>query len=155
MRSQLSLLCSRFYYSAVILTSVILTNHPPSIDQPQKCPSGRSSDSGYTPCTNCAIGTNQPETGQTSCKACPSGQTTDNEGSTSLTQCHDANTPCAVGTFSQSGLQPCEPCNTGTFQDGTGQKKCKDCKANTYQVSYQSDRVLSYWKVLFPEISHK
>ena len=103
-------------------------------DQPQKCPSGRKSDSGFTPCTNCAIGKYQPETGKTSCMVCPSGQTTDSEGSTSLSQCHDANQPCAVGTFSQSGLQPCEPCNTGTFQDGTGQKTCKQCKQNTYQV---------------------
>eukprot|EP00116_Pleurobrachia_bachei_P000447 sb/3460709/ len=99
----------------------------------QKCPSGRYSSTGETPCNPCPVGQYQPETGKTACTKCPNGQTTDTTGATSQTQCHDQPDPCAVGTFSLSGQQPCQPCGAGRYQDGTGQKQCKICKANTYQ----------------------
>ena len=116
-----------------VVVDWILTPSLPS-EKAQKCPMGRYSDTGLTPCNACPVGQYQPETGKTSCVKCPSGQTTDTTGATSQTQCHDQPDPCAAGTFSLSGQQPCVPCGAGTYQDGTGQKQCKVCKANTYQV---------------------
>ena len=116
---------------------------------------GRYSDTGLTPCNACPVGQYQPETGKTSCVKCPSGQTTDTTGATSQTQCHDQPDPCAAGTFSLSGQQPCVPCGAGTYQDGTGQKQCKVCKANTYQVRGQlGSQILRVLALLLSPTKH-
>ena len=122
------------------LISLIAQTPPPPcistslLDQREKCPPGQKSDTGLAPCSKCAIGTYQPESSATSCRSCPRGQTTDSEGSTSLLQCRDAKIPCKEGTFSPSGLQPCVACSAGTYQSYRGQKVCKPCRADTYQV---------------------
>ena len=63
------------------------------------------------------LGFYQSETGATSCQACPDTQTTVDSGSTSLSDCKDG---CTPGTASASGLEPCQPCPAGEYQEGTG-----------------------------------
>jgi len=35
--------------------------------------------------------------------------------------------PCKQGSFSDDGLEPCQPCRIGDFQDETKKTVCKQC----------------------------
>lgn len=42
-------------------------------------------------------------------------------------------TPCAAGTFSDDGEEPCAPCEPGTFQADEGAMSCSECPPGRYQ----------------------
>ncbi|XP_070576064.1 sushi, von Willebrand factor type A, EGF and pentraxin domain-containing protein 1-like isoform X2 [Ptychodera flava] len=75
-------------------------------------------------CSPCARGFYQDEEKQTGCKACPDSKTTLIEGATDLEDCKDY---CETGHWSDSGLEPCSPCNIGHYQDQEGRSFCHKC----------------------------
>ncbi|XP_059145861.1 sushi, von Willebrand factor type A, EGF and pentraxin domain-containing protein 1-like [Physella acuta] len=75
-------------------------------------------------CVACSSGTYQDKDISFSCSPCPSGSSTKRPMSTSLNQCEDI---CRPGTFSASGIQPCDLCPVGTYQSSYGMKSCTSC----------------------------
>ncbi|XP_071950679.1 sushi, von Willebrand factor type A, EGF and pentraxin domain-containing protein 1-like [Antedon mediterranea] len=88
------------------------------------CKRGTYSATGLATCKSCPIGTYQDESRQFSCKQCPAGTTTWNIGTRSVEQCQDT---CSPGSFSVTGILPCERCPVGTYQPERKQRRCIKC----------------------------
>ena len=60
---------------------------------------------------------------------------------------------CNIGSYSESGVEPCKPCPRGTFQSLRGQTKCNDCPhlqstqgvGTTNQTSCRGIMIKLYW----------
>ncbi|XP_072179392.1 LOW QUALITY PROTEIN: uncharacterized protein [Diadema setosum] len=88
------------------------------------CEAGYFSTSGLVPCTECEIGTYQPMAMNDSCLPCPNGTSTETFAAISSDQCLEW---CRPGSFSPTGLAPCEYCPVGSFQSRRQQKSCDLC----------------------------
>lgn len=98
-----------------------------SVDDCQlACSPGTYSMNGLETCLACPVGTYQNESQQTRCKPCPTGSSTDAFGSRNISDCKNY---CAPGTHSDTGLQPCLPCERGSYQAHSGRKSCDQCPA--------------------------
>jgi hypothetical protein len=95
-----------------------------------KCP--RGSFLQESKCLLCSVGTYQDEVSQSSCKPCPNGTTTFAAGSRSKAHCV---TNCTRGTYSRTGMGPCNKCPLNTYQDVEGQTRCKKCPNGTATFS--------------------
>jgi hypothetical protein len=42
--------------------------------------------------------------------------------------------PCAAGSYSATGNEPCTPCGPGTYQPATGQNSCLNCGPGTFEL---------------------
>ncbi|XP_052237854.1 sushi, von Willebrand factor type A, EGF and pentraxin domain-containing protein 1-like [Dreissena polymorpha] len=95
-------------------------------------------------------GSYQDNKGQPACMRCPFGTTTRHVGSTSIDNCEDA---CPPGSYSSDGLQPCTPCEIGSFQPSYGQNHCDVCTHSKSTASYGSqsrrDCEDSKWHLIF------
>ncbi|CAH1779630.1 unnamed protein product [Owenia fusiformis] len=75
-------------------------------------------------CLPCPINTFQDEEAKTSCKACPDGLKTIGTKSSSIDECLAS---CAPGEYSTTGLQPCDKCPFGKYQNAPGMTDCVQC----------------------------
>ena len=80
------------------------------------------------PCIPCPRGSYKPQPNISACTLCPPGKSTRNEGSLTSASCVPF---CSNGSYSVSGLVPCQPCPAGTYQDRAGQLACKYCPRGT------------------------
>ncbi|CAN8006560.1 unnamed protein product, partial [Ixodes hexagonus] len=92
------------------------------------CSEGTYSGTGLGPCVACPQGTYQNKTQQTFCQFCPQGTTTENIGSLHADDCKRY---CQPGSYSETGLEPCEPCRIGFYQTTEGQRNCQECRVPT------------------------
>ncbi|KAL5020301.1 hypothetical protein ScPMuIL_003193 [Solemya velum] len=92
----------------------------------KSCPPGMFSSTGLAPCTECGKNQYSSEDG-TSCVSCPSSTLTRGRGSWSESDCL---APCAPGTFSPDGLQPCTPCPKHFYQASEGSTFCLECESH-------------------------
>ncbi|XP_020610476.1 sushi, von Willebrand factor type A, EGF and pentraxin domain-containing protein 1-like isoform X1 [Orbicella faveolata] len=88
------------------------------------CKKGFFSPTGLEGCYPCEKGQYQNLTGQTECLACGGNMTTPGDGATRSSDCAE---PCQPGTFSNTGLKPCVPCNRRSYQPNFEQKSCINC----------------------------
>lgn len=89
-----------------------------------KCPAGTFFNVVSKICADCPKGTFQTELGQVSCLYCPTNTSTPNLHATSEESCKHL---CLPGTFSENGLEMCETCRKGFYQDQYGQTDCIKC----------------------------
>ncbi|XP_059140117.1 uncharacterized protein LOC131928191 [Physella acuta] len=75
-------------------------------------------------CAACPAGTYQPNDAASECLNCTAGATTTKSNSTSANDCLDV---CDAGSYSSTGLKPCEVCTRGTYQPLVGRKGCDTC----------------------------
>ncbi|XP_035679049.1 neurogenic locus notch homolog protein 1-like [Branchiostoma floridae] len=102
----------------------------------EMCQAGWYSSTGLQPCTECSLGTYQPNKGNTSCISCPSSQTTNATAATSADFCFDR---CQAGYFSPNGLAPCTPCEQGEYQSAQQSTSCLQCPLGYTTASVASD----------------
>ncbi|XP_075723050.1 sushi, von Willebrand factor type A, EGF and pentraxin domain-containing protein 1 isoform X2 [Rhipicephalus microplus] len=88
------------------------------------CPPGTFSRNGLGTCRTCPPGTYQDQYQQVQCKLCPAGSSNDAYGSAQITDCKKY---CEPGTYSESGREPCTPCERGFYQEMRGRKSCVEC----------------------------
>ncbi|XP_046552994.1 sushi, von Willebrand factor type A, EGF and pentraxin domain-containing protein 1-like isoform X1 [Haliotis rubra] len=98
-------------------------------------------------CTDCPVGQFQDQEGQLECQQCPDNTTTMAEGASNSTDCR---TPCTPGYISSSGLAPCIPCPTGTYQVVLAARTCQDCPTNMSTLHQGSDSVGQCQHVCLP-----
>ena len=85
-----------------------------------------------TTCTNCSPGRYSSAEGasdQSACNACAPGKSNNVTGANSSDACTD----CSHGRSSLSGMQSCDRCRAGFYQDATGQAACLPCVPGKYQ----------------------
>ncbi|CAL1545258.1 unnamed protein product, partial [Lymnaea stagnalis] len=75
-------------------------------------------------CMDCPKGTYQPEEGHNTCLRCPDNKSTDKEHAKSEQDCKAL---CLPGSFSPSGLEPCETCALGSYQSDYSADFCYTC----------------------------
>lgn len=95
------------------------------------CLPGQFSFNGVEPCALCEIGFYQPNEGSDSCIVCPQSRSTLERGSVSSLQCLFE---CAQGHWSETGLEPCQPCSIRYYQPDFGQRSCNLCPGITTTV---------------------
>eukprot|EP00794_Sanderia_malayensis_P006970 gene6970-7755_t len=100
------------------------------------CQPGEYSENGLSPCTASPPGTYTEGERQTSSTPCPTGTTTVIPGASSRFQC---GTKCEPGTFSSNGVEPCSPCEQGSYQSNRGQLTCIDCPGLTWTYGEGAD----------------
>ncbi|EDO34703.1 predicted protein, partial [Nematostella vectensis] len=88
------------------------------------CQAGTYSTTGLELCQPCAIGYYQSHKRQTTCNKCPGSTITLEEGADSISKC---GMPCAPGTYSATGVEPCAPCPVGTYQPDKTKSECIKC----------------------------
>ncbi|XP_071847709.1 uncharacterized protein [Apostichopus japonicus] len=96
------------------------------------CKPGQYSSNGVEPCALCEISFYQPHENSDSCLECPQSRKTLEKGSTSVLQCLFE---CAQGHWSETGLEPCQPCSVRYYQPDFGQRSCDLCPGITTTVS--------------------
>ncbi|KAL4236643.1 biological adhesion [Mactra antiquata] len=89
-----------------------------------KCPVGTFFNVVSKQCASCPKGTFQPTPGQLSCLYCPTNTSTPGLHATSESNCKEL---CLPGTFSYNGLEMCETCRRGYYQEEYGQTDCNRC----------------------------
>ncbi|XP_013419527.1 uncharacterized protein LOC106180167 [Lingula anatina] len=94
------------------------------------CPPGTYSASGVSDpaCLPCPRGTYMPNTTATSCVPCEDTHYTLAEGAVSPTLCI---AKCTPGSYSPTGLEPCEWCPKGSYQALDMMTTCDQCEADT------------------------
>ncbi|XP_059141737.1 uncharacterized protein LOC131929503 isoform X2 [Physella acuta] len=75
-------------------------------------------------CSACPAGTYQPNDTASECLYCLEGFTTTKTNSISASDCLGY---CDAGTYSMTGIKPCEVCTRGTYQPLVGRKGCDPC----------------------------
>lgn len=109
----------------------------------QTCKAGSSSPTGGLPCSLCQAGKFAAADGHTSCLDCPKGTYSDQAGSVKCLVCATGHsTPdrgsnssmscaqfCKAGSFSSTGLEPCQLCPRDTTQSRVGSTYCDECFA--------------------------
>ncbi|XP_060063970.1 uncharacterized protein LOC132544399 [Ylistrum balloti] len=103
------------------------------------CTSGQYLLNTTLNCTDCPVGTYQPQKWQTACISCPNDTTTQGEGASQRSQCflycdagyEGVNTtcdPCPVGYYkSMAGALPCLACPSGNRTLDTGATNKSQC----------------------------
>ena len=87
------------------------------------CKPGTIGNHGVAPCERCPRDTYQPKFGQSACLNCPGyGHTT----TTGAERCSNQR-QCSPGWASPTGLEPCQKCPEGCYQEHFGQRKCRVC----------------------------
>ena len=46
---------------------------------------------------------------------------------------------CQAGTYSETGVEPCHPCEQGSYQHGIGKVSCIDCPGLTWTYGEGAD----------------
>ncbi|CAB4012943.1 Hypothetical predicted protein [Paramuricea clavata] len=102
------------------------------------CKPGYFSLTGLGPCRPCRLGYYSTDTWSTSCKMCPTGTTTVLPAASKIEEC---GMKCAPGTYSPSGVEPCKPCEKGSYQPEEGKLSCLPCKGkkSTYGPGAKSE----------------
>lgn len=100
------------------------------------CLPGTYSSTGLATCEACPIGSYQPLPYQTLCLSCPPLTTTWTEGTIHIEECKEQ---CIPGSYSETGLQPCIPCDLGYFQAEYGKTSCVMCLGNLTTIDIASD----------------
>ncbi|XP_064641079.1 sushi, von Willebrand factor type A, EGF and pentraxin domain-containing protein 1-like [Lineus longissimus] len=86
-------------------------------------------------CKLCQVGFYQDEEASTECEVCPDKKMTMGPGAIAFEDCSD---PCRPGTFSVTGLEPCDPCDFGTYQVESRAKRCHSCPPGTGTLSIRA-----------------
>ncbi|XP_038060587.1 sushi, von Willebrand factor type A, EGF and pentraxin domain-containing protein 1-like [Patiria miniata] len=94
----------------------------------EECPVGTFSTNGVIPCFKCLIGHFQSLPGQTSCQPCPTGTTTLDYEAQTVDQCLEI---CPAGSYSDTGLAPCHPCERRYYQPNNQKRHCVLCPGRT------------------------
>jgi len=92
-------------------------------------------------CTDCIVGTYQPEVSAKYCLYCPSGKV--NDGQSSCSDCAAGKyqsgvktcTDCVAGKYSDAGASSCTECPAGRAQYDAGKSSCTTCLAIDYKYS--------------------
>ncbi|GFR11206.1 sushi, von Willebrand factor type A, EGF and pentraxin domain-containing protein 1 [Trichonephila clavata] len=93
-----------------------------------KCPVGTHFNVIFETCEACPLGTYQFLEGQFSCLVCPDKTSTTTGQSKSVGECK---AQCLPGSFSATGLEPCETCPIGHYQPTYAQQECIPCAPGT------------------------
>ncbi|CAG5116327.1 unnamed protein product, partial [Candidula unifasciata] len=88
------------------------------------CGTGHMLDNSTNSCIPCPRGTYQSGDSSTSCTQCPEGMSTADTQSASEDQCLIL---CKPGEVSVTGLEPCSPCQKGSYQEKKGMAECEFC----------------------------
>ncbi|XP_071132432.1 uncharacterized protein [Mytilus edulis] len=96
------------------------------------CKPGEYSPTGLQPCTKCSFGTYTDTYNSTICQSCPPGNSTLSTGTNSLHGCIDE---CPIGSYSHTGLIPCQPCPQMFYSDTTRSKSCTECPPDQVTAS--------------------
>jgi hypothetical protein len=83
------------------------------------CNPGEVSNTGYTACSVCSLGTYSPVSGGSVCLSCPAGY-----------ECPRADqppTPCPIGTYSTGGQTACYICRNGYYTTYLNSTRCYAC----------------------------
>ncbi|XP_064611838.1 sushi, von Willebrand factor type A, EGF and pentraxin domain-containing protein 1-like [Liolophura sinensis] len=105
------------------------------------CPVGTYLSGNQTgKCVPCPVGQYQDREQQLECRPCPEGLTTAANGTANSAQCRE---PCPKGSSSPTGLEPCDLCDVGHFQDERGQSVCQLCPDDQKTVGEGADSVSS------------
>ncbi|XP_068719046.1 sushi, von Willebrand factor type A, EGF and pentraxin domain-containing protein 1-like [Montipora capricornis] len=101
------------------------------------CQPGEYSPTGLINCIRCPVNTYQSLQRQQACQSCPGSSATFGIGATSISQC---GMPCAPGTYSKTGVEPCLPCAKGYYQPLRKKTSCLLCGGgkSTYGVGASS-----------------
>ncbi|XP_076073923.1 uncharacterized protein LOC143045353 isoform X3 [Mytilus galloprovincialis] len=97
-----------------------------------RCKPGEYSPTGLQPCTKCSVGTYTDTHNSTICQSCPPGNSTLSTGKNSLQGCIDE---CPIGSYSHTGLIPCQPCPQLFYSDKTRSQSCTECPPGQVTVS--------------------
>ncbi|RUS82417.1 hypothetical protein EGW08_009805, partial [Elysia chlorotica] len=92
------------------------------------CPVGTFYNTTSMECLGCPRGSFQPEEGQSTCVICPTGSSTVAPRAKSANDCR---AHCSPGSFSSSGLEPCESCSRGFYQTEASALACNPCSPGT------------------------
>lgn len=92
------------------------------------CPMGTFYNATSITCVACSRGSFQPQEGQNVCLICPEGTFTMNSQAKSQADCKAY---CPPGTFSSSGLEPCQSCALGFYQEEQSAQVCHQCGPGT------------------------
>jgi len=79
---------------------------------------------GALSCMDCPRGTYSNNTGSFFCNACDIGQSTANRSSPSATSCASY---CHAGSFSETGIEPCQLCPRKFYTSKIGSTFCEKC----------------------------
>nr|XP_042895666.1 sushi, von Willebrand factor type A, EGF and pentraxin domain-containing protein 1 isoform X2 [Parasteatoda tepidariorum] len=93
-----------------------------------KCPVGTYFNVVFETCEACSLGTYQFLEGQFSCVVCPEKTSTTTGQSKSVGECK---AQCLPGSFSATGLEPCETCSIGQYQPNYASQECAPCPLGT------------------------
>ena len=99
------------------------------------CGFGTYSPTGLVPCLNCAQNTfsgTPPVDGFRKCEKCPPQTFTYMAASVSQMQCRQK---CAPGTYSDNGLEPCNPCPRNFYQPREGKMTCDECPTGNRTIN--------------------
>ncbi|XP_052070616.1 uncharacterized protein LOC127709241 isoform X4 [Mytilus californianus] len=102
------------------------------------CKPGEYSPTGLQPCTKCSVGTYTDTYNSTICQSCTPGNSTLSTGTNSLHGCIDE---CPKGSYSQTGLVPCQPCPQLFYSDKTRSQSCTECPPGQVTPSIGSSSV--------------
>ncbi|XP_077999677.1 uncharacterized protein LOC144452453 [Glandiceps talaboti] len=80
-------------------------------------------------CVVCSIGTYQDEDGQQECKLCPENHSTHRTTTQSASDCIAL---CSPGSFSSTGMMPCDVCLEDTITAIYGNTECQSCPEDTH-----------------------
>lgn len=75
-------------------------------------------------CMDCPKGTYSNETGSLFCQACDNGKSTVNRSSLNASSCFAY---CQAGSFSRTGLEPCQLCPRNFYSSKIGSTNCEKC----------------------------
>ncbi|XP_018027289.2 sushi, von Willebrand factor type A, EGF and pentraxin domain-containing protein 1, partial [Hyalella azteca] len=99
------------------------------------CGYGTYSPTGLVPCLNCPQHTfsgEPPIDGFRECQTCPPNTFTFMAGAVSQQQCRQM---CTAGTYSDNGLEPCNPCPRNFYQPSQGKMTCVECPTGNRTIN--------------------
>ena len=114
------------------------------------CGTGQYSKKASAACDKCEIGLFQNKSASGNCTNCPTGWYQNSKGMTECTRCEEGEEyknptqsceECSLGMYgirNRTGFFKCVACETGKYQDGKGETKCKDCPKDTYNNDRRS-----------------
>ncbi|XP_071520140.1 uncharacterized protein uif isoform X2 [Panulirus ornatus] len=103
------------------------------------CGYGTYSPTGLVPCLNCPHNSyteDPPVDGFKECKACPPDTFTHMAATSSQQMCRRK---CRIGSYSDTGLEPCAPCPLNFYQPFDGRITCLECETGNRTLAVGSD----------------
>ncbi|PFX23098.1 sushi, von Willebrand factor type A, EGF and pentraxin domain-containing protein 1-like isoform X2 [Stylophora pistillata] len=100
------------------------------------CSSGTFLNKTTEKCQDCPHGAFQDSEGQEQCLPCPPGTSTIESRTANRSSCFAF---CKAGSYSPTGLEPCFPCDKGSYQEVDGKKYCSQCAVNQTTTSEGSN----------------